>query len=85
MISWWQKNTVIEKLKLQIQLELVMYLENLFPQEGLLSVIILLKSSIFPLTFMASSWVPESSRLSANAGEGVSFHKQAVIISFIDR
>lgn len=50
-------------------------MENLFPQEGLLSVIILLKSSIFPLTFMVVSWLP-----SRTPGPGRGFlHKHAVI------
>lgn len=42
-------------------------MENLFPQEGLLSVIILLKSSIIPVTFMVSSWLPS---YHVRAGEG---------------
>lgn len=43
-------------------------MENLFPREGLLSVIILLKPSIIPLTFMGSSWFPSHH---ARAGQGL--------------
>lgn len=50
-------------------------MENLFPQEGLWSVIILLKSSIFPLTFMVLSRLPSRA---PGPGRG-SFHKLAVI------
>ena len=52
------KNSISEKLKLQIQLEPVTHPWKIcFQQDGLSSVIILLKSYIFPSTFMVPSWL----------------------------
>lgn len=66
------KNSISEKLKLQIQLELVTHPWKIcFQQDGLSSVIILLKSYIFPLTFMVPSWLQSSSRSGgARGGQG---------------
>lgn len=65
------KNSISEKLKLQIQLELVTHPWKIcFQQEGLSSVIILLKSCIFPLTFMVSSWLHSYYYQSIDATQG---------------
>ena len=83
------KNPISEKLKLQVQLQLVTQPWKIcLQQDGLSSVIILLKSYIFPLTFMVPSWLQRHQHgavghVGAGPG-GPSFHKQAVIVAFID-
>lgn len=81
------KNSISEKLKLQVQLQLVTHPWKIcFQQDGLSSVIILLKSYIFPLTFMVPSWLQrhQHGAVGRMGPGGPSFHKQAVIIAFID-